>query len=283
MRTNLKTNESTCKNCNKTFVKIFDSNKVHCSKKCRKEYRFKTTPVKIKSIKICPKCNKEHIKDGKFCSRSCGNSRDRPKEFREKLQVWAKANPRGWAANPKPNLENPRPNLGAHAVKEKWDKLRQTLSCKECNTEFEVAYSARNRKYCSVTCSNKNKYHINSNRKKTSIYKGFRMESGAELIFAQQCDQLGIVWHKNTTQFFSFIDSTGKQSKYYPDFYLEQYDIWVEIKGKRYIRPDDELRRAAVRKPVFLIISNKFNTDFERFKKFIKLTNKLNYRAINLG
>lgn len=273
MRTNLKTIKSTCKNCNNAFVKIFDSNRVHCSDQCRKEYKSKQhKPVKIKPIKICPKCADEHTKDGKFCSRSCGNSRIRTEEFKEKIRVWAKANPRGWAVDPKLNLNNLRPNLGAQAVKTKWSKLRQKITCKECNIEFEVAYSARNRKYCSVECSNKNKYHTNSNRKKTSFYKGFRMESGAELIFAQQCDQLGIIWYKNTSQSFPFVNSAGKKSKYYPDFYLEQYDIWVEIKGRRYIRPDDDLRRNAVGKPVFLIISNQFRLDFEKFKKFINMT-----------
>lgn len=42
------------------------------------------------------------------------------------------------------------------------------------------------------------------------------------------------------------MDRNGKTRKYYPDFYLSQHNIWVEIKGKRYIRPDDNLRLAAV-------------------------------------
>jgi hypothetical protein len=67
------------------------------------------------------------------------------------------------------------------------------------------------------------------------------------------------------------VNSNGKTSKYYPDFYLKQYDVWVEIKGRRYIRSDDYLRRAAVGKPVFLIISNQFNKDFDKFKEFTGL------------
>lgn len=97
------------------------------------------------------------------------------------------------------------------------------------------------------------------------------MDSGAELIFTQQCELLKIHWHKNTTQYFIFTDSNNQQRKYYPDFYLKDYDIYVEIKGKRYVRPDDELRRACVGKPVFLIISNQFKQDFEKFKEFIKI------------
>lgn len=200
----------------------------------------------------------------KFCSPACSNSRIRTEEFKKQASEYAKNNPKGWAKNP--NNVN-----GVKANKLKWEKLRQKLTCKECQQEFEVPYSQRKRKYCSVRCSNKNKYHQNSNKKKTCIYKGFRMDSGAELVFAQQCDLLNIKWIKNTKIFFTFINSSGSTSKYYPDFYLEQHDIWVEIKGKRYIRPDDELRRASVNKPVFLIISNQFDKDFTEFKKFIGL------------
>ena len=72
------------------------------------------------------------------------------------------------------------------------------------------------------------------------------MDSGAELVFAQQCDLHQIRWHKNTTQYFVFVNSAGKTSKYYPDFYLKDYNWWVEIKGKKYERADDELRLKAV-------------------------------------
>lgn len=217
----------------------------------------------------CPKCQSlfdPKTKWGfkKFCSRSCGNSRVRTEEFKQKAREFSLANPKGWATNPT-NIN------GAKASKEKWNALRQTLRCKECQKQFEVPYSQRNRKYCSIDCANKNKYHVNSNRKKTCVYRGYKMDSGAELVFAQQCDLHQIRWHKNTTQYFVFVDSAGKTSKYYPDFYLEQYDIWVEIKGRCYIRPDDELRRGAVGKPVFLIISNQFSKDFAKFKEFIGL------------
>jgi hypothetical protein len=265
MRKHTKTIEAYCKNCNRIFTKFFDSNRVHCSEECKDEYRIKNKkPKKEKPVKFCPKCGTEHTKDGKFCSRSCGNSRIRTEEFRQKMREYALENPKGWAANPT------RFN-GSMASKKKWNALRKTIICAECKKDFEVPYSKRNRKYCSTECANKNKYHTNSNRKNTCIYKGFKMDSGAELLFAQNCDCHNIIWHKNTIQYFTFINANGKLSKYYPDFYLQQFDIWVEIKGRRYIRPDDELRRKAVGKSVFLIISNQFKKDFEKFKEFIGL------------
>lgn len=127
-----------------------------------------------------------------------------------------------------------------------WKRNRILIICQECNTSFSVSPGESSRKYCSVGCSNKNKYHPNSTRKKTCIYKGYRMDSGAEHQFALLLDKHCISWVKNTETYFPFVDSSGKTRKYYPDFYLKDYDHWVEIKGERYIREDDDLRLASV-------------------------------------
>lgn len=68
------------------------------------------------------------------------------------------------------------------------------------------------------------------------------MDSGAELLFATLCDTSNIRWVKNSTKFFEYLPN----KKYYPDFYLPDFDVWVEIKGKRYYRKDDPLRWASV-------------------------------------
>lgn len=128
-----------------------------------------------------------------------------------------------------------------------WQQNRLLIECKECGISFSVTRKeSKHRKYCSVSCSNKNKYHINSTRKKTCVYKGYKMDSGAEYQFALLLDKHNIVWIKNTKTYFMFTDSDGKSRKYYPDFYLVDYNYWIEIKGKRYIRKDDNLRLASV-------------------------------------
>ena len=60
------------------------------------------------------------------------------------------------------------------------------------------------------------------------------MDSGAELKFAILLDEHNINWIKNTSKAFPYVDENGKNRKYYPDFYLPDYDWWVEIKGKRF-------------------------------------------------
>lgn len=82
------------------------------------------------------------------------------------------------------------------------------------------------------------------------------MDSGAERAFAELLDDHQIRWSKNSTVWFDFIDSEGKTRKYFPDFYLPDYDFWAEIKGKRYVRIDDDLRLAAVGDNIELIMSH---------------------------
>lgn len=222
----------------------------------------------------CPKCQtlfdpKTKWGYKKFCSRTCGNSRGpRSDEFKQRNRELALANPKGWALDPKKY----------NTTSARWAKQRKSIECAECKKIFEVAHSARTRKYCSVACANKNKFHPNSTIKHSSIYKGYKMDSGAELLFAKKCDELNIRWHKNTTEYYVFTNSKNKQSKYYPDFYLQDYDIWVEVKGLRYVREDDELRRAAVPKPVFLLISNNFKLYFDQLLQMLATLRRIELR-----
>lgn len=121
--------------------------------------------------------------------------------------------------------------------------------------------------YCSVDCANKNKWNPNSTRVNRSVYRGYQMDSGAELVFAKELDKRKIRWVKNDHSVnisFMYI-MEGKERRYRPDFFLPDFDIWVEIKGKRYVREGDELRRASVGKHVELIISNDMKTRLPQF------------------
>lgn len=74
------------------------------------------------------------------------------------------------------------------------------------------------------------------------------MHSGSEKQFAELCDKFSIKWVKNSTIFFTYANKNNKESKYYPDFYLEEFDIWVEVKGKYYFDEiNDPLKWKAVK------------------------------------
>jgi len=80
------------------------------------------------------------------------------------------------------------------------------------------------------------------------------MDSGAEFIFAKILDENNISWVKNSKTFFEYRYQ-NKIKKYYPDFYLPDYNLWIEIKGKRYIEPWLPNKLQAV-KNILLFYSN---------------------------
>lgn len=95
------------------------------------------------------------------------------------------------------------------------------------------------------------------------------MDSDAERYFALQLTLHQISWLKNDgkkfKQGFRYIDLNGKLRTYYPDFFLPELNLWVEIKGNKYIRYDDYLRREAVGIPVITLISNEFKYNLPFF------------------
>lgn len=98
-------------------------------------------------------------------------------------------------------------------------------------------------------------YRKNSTRVNKSTYKGYQMDSGAELIFAQLLDKYNIPWIKNASTYYEFVYPNSKVGKYYPDFFLLSIGRWIEIKGKKYIREFDNIRQASAN--AILIMSDK--------------------------
>lgn len=83
-------------------------------------------------------------------------------------------------------------------------------------------------------CSNPNVggYRTRSGRSKFhgSYYANVWMDSSWETLLAQQLDQLHIRWVRGDAAFL-YIDNVGKQRKYHPDFFLPDFDVYLEVKG----------------------------------------------------
>lgn len=186
---------------------------------------FCETPIKHKEFIVKRKMHANH--GNIFCSITCSN------KFRGLKAPWISKFKQG---------------------------VYHTWYCKECNKEMRTVQSKKG-VYCSLQCSNKNKYHVNSNKNKRCVYNGVKLDSGAEMFFVKLLDDNKIQWFKNTQQFFVFVDRNGVQRKYYPDFFLPDYNWWVEIKGKRYVRVDDDLRLQSVGN-ITNIDSQNINLDF---------------------
>lgn len=52
----------------------------------------------------------------------------------------------------------------------------------------------------------------------------------SEIEVAKIMDNLNLTWNRNNIG-FKYIDLNGKNRKYYPDFYVKEYDTYVEFKG----------------------------------------------------
>lgn len=103
--------------------------------------------------------------------------------------------------------------------------------------------------------------NVNGRVKKVE-YKGVLLDSQWEVDLAIWLDQNGIIWERPNKGFE--YDYKGKKHIYYPDFYLPQLNIYVEVKG--YKREKDEYKWKALnnlivvkRKEIEDIHLNKFN------------------------
>lgn len=194
------------------------------------------------SPKTCECCNKNlkyEQRRSRFCSRNCAaqtNNKTRSykwitEEWKRKQSIKMKATePAGWRIDPKFYREKTKQTVALNK-----HKFYITTCCAECAIKFNHLKSQK-RKYCSHTCAYKNNYHQNSTKLYRCIYKNYKMDSGAEFLFAKILDENNIIWIKNSKTFFEY-HYQNKTKKYYPDFYLPDYKLWVEIKGKKYIEP----------------------------------------------
>jgi hypothetical protein len=65
----------------------------------------------------------------------------------------------------------------------------------------------------------------------TSQYAGnVKLDGSWELALAVYLDKNQIEWRRNTER-FEYLNEFGKKSFYTPDFYIKNYDIFIEVKG----------------------------------------------------
>lgn len=57
------------------------------------------------------------------------------------------------------------------------------------------------------------------------------MDSTWEHVCATKLDEAGIKWIRNPNMYFFYYAPTGVKKRYIPDFYLPDYDLYLEIKG----------------------------------------------------
>ena len=110
------------------------------------------------------------------------------------------------------------------------DETRQKLSTKghlrKSSDETKQKLSKTMKK---VAAENKSYSENKSHLTKKSFVNGFRMDSDWEKIFAEYLISSDIKWVKSNKSFKYVFE--GEEHSYYPDFYLSEYDRYIEIKG----------------------------------------------------
>ena len=169
----------------------------------------------------CERCNKNvevNYASGRFCSRKCAATRDRPESVCLKISAGVKLSE---ASNPG--------QIGRKGINRK-PKIQ--LRCSHCGVLFEVSPSGRFAKYCSRTCANKSP-NIGGAREgsgygKCGWYKDFYCGSTWELAFLiWALDMMLNIKRCKTRYPYTFNE---QQCTYLPDFTINEFTI--EIKGQ---------------------------------------------------
>lgn len=181
-------------------------------------------------MKKCKQCDKELTNpNNKFCNRSCAatynNKRRKPRSEESKIKT-AKAVCKTMGIEYKEkNKRGPNPLISATKKGYPYTKVQICTFCKKF-----FNYDIRPKTTCSDECFIKVKTILN-NKGKKQVYKNITMDSSWEVEVAKYLDKLKIIWVRPNWA-LDWVDSTCKDRKYFPDFYLIDYDIYLDPKNK---------------------------------------------------
>lgn len=219
-----------------------------CKKECKNnnslkqhEIRCKLNPQKIKVISNYIKYN-EKIKSGEIIN--------------EYTNQYTKAKKLGL---PKPELsEETRKKLSIASKNRRWteeQKRKHSETMTRVAIENPKSYSAEN--VCGRT-------------KLVEVLDGLnnvtKVNGNWEYLVAEYLNNNNIKWTNKIEELFKYYYN-GQYRRYYPDFYLIDYDTYIEVKG--YERPRDLLKWESVNKKLIILKLNEIkdikNNKFDLF------------------
>lgn len=108
------------------------------------------------------------------------------------------------------------------------NKIREKLTGKEWSTERKQNHSLIMQEAVKNHPDSYNASNVNGRIKK-QLYKGVILDSSWEVLVAKYLDEHNIVWIKPVNG-FEYVWKNAIHI-YYPDFYLCDYDMYIEVKG----------------------------------------------------
>lgn len=122
-----------------------------------------------------------------------------------------------------------------------------TRPCEWCNRPVTRPRSHKGEHFfCDHECLINYRLHVEDfclkptghSRGKRVEYKGITFRSSWEAAFAKWLDESGLTWQYEGRKFLFTLD--GRKRSYTPDFYVEEWGVWVDVKG--YLT-DEQARR----------------------------------------
>lgn len=189
----------------------------------------------------CLECNKIIKLSKKFCNRSCSvtfNNKKRILTNETKIKI-----SKCLINKYKNGLPKPKGKIRGVGVKGEfnYDSINDEYvhNCMVCGIVFRTILPPKSsRKTCSRECQTKaifkNRGYQNGSRKTYKYYnkyinKEVILESSWELKVAKLLDKLEIFWIRPDS--LDWIDDSGVTRQYFSDFYLNEYDTYLDPKN----------------------------------------------------
>jgi hypothetical protein len=239
---------------------------------------------------ICKACGKEFFEDWRrdkgtkrkqpiptYCSRACANKRVFSKETYEKRSRSCIE-----AAEKKAAIEGR--TLKRYQKKRKREKfIDRKVICAICKKTFEIPKGKHKRATCSPAClsallSKKSREGQSTRRhsRKDFNYKGVILNSSYEKKVAEELDENRIKWTRPHPLVWE--DAEGVTHRYYPDFYLPDFNVFLDPKNDYLINginswfgisDKEKIQIVEKRNGVKILILSKENLLWEKIQKVI--------------
>ena len=209
-------------------------------------------------MKQCPKCNIEHNKEGKFCSRSCANSRIFSARTNEKRSLSNKKAVECFSADKKAEIISKR----ISTYKKNNPVIKN--SCVDCGKD--IRRNKHNRCQGCYFKSDISSYatgHYRKYKRKAvidSCGNNVYLMSSLEIRYHDWLLKNNNKWKKPNS--IRYIDDSKKSRWYKPDFYLIESNKIVEIKG--YMWANDVIKmKYVIEQNPHLVIEILYKKDLE--------------------
>jgi len=241
-------------------------NPIFCSKECARINCSRKKTIHSEIVKNCPICSKAftsttHKRARICCSNQCANQYGHTSSSREQV---SKSLRDFYQKNTHPMLGKkypfkPRPY-------QRSDGFKVIRTCTFCEKDFEHP----TRTTCSKECHHNrlsDKCGGETNYKKFQ-YKEIWMDSSWEVDLAKWFDENQIEWIRDKKINFVWIDTNQVSHRYYPDFYLPKYNVYIDPKNK-FLQEKDKEKLDYVREHDKVMLLTGFIEDIKQeLKKF---------------